>query len=99
MFDFIHNNTELLLDYNIGNYCRVNDNNETICKYYTIDDLNNDIPNIGLSIFLLNSRSFRSNFYNIIKLLTEIKYNIDCIIFTEMWLTRSGYRGGGLGGF
>ena len=41
-------------------------------------------PNI---IFLLNSRSFRSNFDNIIQLLTEIKFNFDFIIFTETWLT------------
>ena len=50
---------------------------------------NNDISNndIGLSIFLLNSRSFRSNFDNIIQLVTEIKYNFDFIIFTETLLT------------
>ena len=89
VFDYVHNNTELLFDSNIGNDFILNDNNETNCKYYTIDDLNNDISynDIGLSIFLLNSRSFRSNFDNIIQLLTEIKYNFDFIIFTETWLT------------
>ena len=88
VFDNIHNNTELLFDYNIGNNFILNDNNETNYKYYTIDDLNNDISNndFGLSIFLLNSRSFRSNFDNIIQYLTEIKYNFDFIIFTETWL-------------
>ena len=49
----------MLFDYNMGNDFILNDNNETNCKYYTIDDLNNDISynDIGLSIFLLNSRN------------------------------------------
>ena len=75
VFDYIHNNTEMLFDSNISNDFILNDNNETNCKYYTIDDLNNEISSndFGLSIFLLNSRSFRSNFDNIIQFLTEIK--------------------------
>ena len=72
----------------IGDFI-LSDNNATNCKYYTIDDLNNGILNnyFGLSIFLFYSRSFRSNFDNIIQFLTEIKYNFDFIIFTETWFT------------
>ena len=71
VFDYVYNNTEFLFDSNIGNDFILNDNNETNCKYYTIDDLTNDISynNFGLTIFLLNSRSFSSNFDNIIQLI------------------------------
>ena len=43
VFDYIHNNTELLFESNIGNDFILNDNNKNNCKYYKIDDLNNDI--------------------------------------------------------